>query len=113
MTDRPNPGSEFGDGEPVIRDKRRIDPETGKLREPAEQSAAPAPAGPDGQPPRDNPPSDLIGPSAQSAAPALQTFRQIRAVSGLGPRVLLLTPDGLPYPEPEAAGSPPSRIRVD
>ncbi|MGW6201227.1 nucleotide exchange factor GrpE [Kribbella sp. NPDC055110] len=64
MTDRPT-GSEFGDGEPVIRDKRRIDPETGKLREPADQSAAPAPGGPSGQPPRD--PSDLIGPSAQEA----------------------------------------------
>lgn len=64
MTDRPT-GSEFGDGEPVVRDKRRIDPETGKLREPAEQSAPPAPGAPSGQPPRD--PSDLIGPSAQEA----------------------------------------------
>ncbi len=64
MTDRPT-GSEFGDGEPVIRDKRRIDPETGKLREPAEDSAAPAAGAPSGQPPRD--PSDLIGPSAQEA----------------------------------------------
>ncbi|RZT12792.1 molecular chaperone GrpE [Kribbella sp. VKM Ac-2569] len=64
MTDRPT-GSEFGDGEPVIRDKRRIDPETGKLREPADQSAAPAAGAPSGQPPRD--PSDLIGPSAQEA----------------------------------------------
>jgi hypothetical protein len=32
VTDRPT-GSEFGDGEPAIRDKRRIDPETGKLRD--------------------------------------------------------------------------------
>jgi molecular chaperone GrpE len=64
VTDRPT-GSEFGDGEPVIRDKRRIDPETGKLREPADQSAAPAAGAPSGQPPRD--PSDLIGPSAQEA----------------------------------------------
>ncbi|MDX6281724.1 MAG: molecular chaperone GrpE [Kribbellaceae bacterium] len=72
MTDR-DPGSEFGDGEPVVRDKRRIDPETGNLREPAEQSAAPAggaaqgmPGTPGAQPPRD--PSDLIaGPSAQEA----------------------------------------------
>ena len=63
MTDRPT-GSEFGDGEPVIRDKRRIDPETGKLREPSE--GAPAADGPGGQqPPRD--PSDLVGPSAQEA----------------------------------------------
>jgi molecular chaperone GrpE len=64
VTDRPNdPGSEFGDGEPVVRDKRRIDPETGNLREPSQ-----APAGraqPGAQPPRD--PSDLIGPSAQEA----------------------------------------------
>lgn len=72
MTDR-DPGSEFGDGEPVVRDKRRIDPETGNLREPAEQSAAPAggpaagmPGTPGAQPPRDQP-SDLIGPSAQEA----------------------------------------------
>ncbi len=74
MTDRPTePGSEFGDGEPVVRDKRRIDPETGDLRESAaETSAAPAPGAaagmpgtPGAQPPRD--PSDLIGPSAQEA----------------------------------------------
>jgi molecular chaperone GrpE len=72
VTDR-DPGSEFGDGDPVVRDKRRIDPETGNLREPAEQSAAPAggaaagmPGTPGAQSPRD--PSDLIaGPSAQEA----------------------------------------------
>ncbi|GAB2557301.1 nucleotide exchange factor GrpE [Kribbella endophytica] len=74
MTDRPSdPGSEFGDGDPVVRDKRRIDPETGNLREPGEP-VSPAPAGgaaagmpgtPGAQPPRD--PSDLIGPSAQEA----------------------------------------------
>ncbi len=66
MTDRPNPGSEFGDGEPVIRDKRRIDPETGNLREPEAPAGAAAPGTPGAQPPRD--PSDLIGgPSAQEA----------------------------------------------
>jgi molecular chaperone GrpE len=69
VTDRPNPGSEFGDGEPVIRDKRRIDPETGNLREPAQApvggGAPAAPGTPGAQPPRD--PSDLIGPSAQEA----------------------------------------------
>lgn len=71
MTDR-DPGSEFGDGEPVVRDKRRIDPETGALREPAEHSADPAggvaagmPGTPGAQPPRE--PSDLTGPSAQEA----------------------------------------------
>ena len=68
MTDRPT-GSEFGDGEPVVRDKRRIDPDTGAAREPADPSAAPAagaqPGTPGAQPPRD--PSDLIGPSAQEA----------------------------------------------
>lgn len=71
MTDR-DPGSEFGDGEPVVRDKRRIDPETGNLRESAEHSAPPAggaaagmPGTPGAQSPRD--PSDLIGPSAQEA----------------------------------------------
>jgi molecular chaperone GrpE len=74
VTDRPtDPGSEFGDGEPVVRDKRRIDPETGTLREPGEAtSSAPAggaapgmPGTPGAQPPRD--PSDLVGPSAQEA----------------------------------------------
>jgi molecular chaperone GrpE len=68
VTDRPNPGSEFGDGDPVVRDKRRIDPETGNLREPSEAPAggtAPAPGTPGAQPPRE--PSDLIGPSAQEA----------------------------------------------
>jgi len=69
VTDRPT-GSEFGDGDPVVRDKRRIDPDTGALREPS--SDAPAAGGapgrpgtPGAQPPRD--PSDLIGPSAQEA----------------------------------------------
>jgi molecular chaperone GrpE len=68
VTDRSNPGSEFGDGEPVVRDKRRIDPETGDLREPAQQApagGAAAPGTPGAQPPRE--PSDLIGPSAQEA----------------------------------------------
>jgi molecular chaperone GrpE len=72
VTDRPT-GSEFGDGEPVVRDKRRIDPDTGAPRESSEapaaapgSSAAPGmPGTPGGQPPRD--PSDLIGPSAQEA----------------------------------------------
>jgi molecular chaperone GrpE len=72
VTDRPT-GSEFGDGEPVVRDKRRLDPETGALREPSEAPAAGAgastgpgmPGTPGAQPPRD--PSDLIGPSAQEA----------------------------------------------
>ncbi len=73
MTDRPT-GSEFGDGEPVVRDKRRIDPDTGAAREPSSDapaagsrsSAAPGmPGTPGAQPPRD--PSDLIGPSAQEA----------------------------------------------
>ncbi|HET6988480.1 MAG TPA: nucleotide exchange factor GrpE [Kribbella sp.] len=73
MTDRPT-GSEFGDGEPVVRDKRRIDPDTGALREPSSDAPAAGPGSstapgmpgtPGAQPPRD--PSDLIGPSAQEA----------------------------------------------
>jgi molecular chaperone GrpE len=71
VTDRPT-GSEFGDGEPVVRDKRRIDPDTGAARETADSSAAPAPGAqpgtpgtPGAQPPRDA--SDLVGPSAQEA----------------------------------------------
>ncbi|WP_238162053.1 nucleotide exchange factor GrpE [Kribbella antibiotica] len=61
MTDG-STGSEFGDGDPVVRDKRRIDPETGEVREPTETSAdAPAGAGvPDDI-------SSLTGPSAQEA----------------------------------------------
>ncbi len=58
MTDRPS-GSEFGDGDPVIRDKRRIDPETGELREPTESAEASA------EVPDDV--SSLTGPSAQEA----------------------------------------------
>jgi molecular chaperone GrpE len=78
VTDRPSePGSEFPDGEPVVRDKRRIDPETGKLRKssdaptagesgvPRSGAATGTPGTPGAQPPRD--PSDLIGPSAQEA----------------------------------------------
>ncbi|MFK4082984.1 nucleotide exchange factor GrpE [Kribbella sp. NPDC020789] len=57
MTDRPT-GSEFGDGDPVVRDKRRIDPETGQLREPSPDEA---PA----EVPDDV--SSLTGPSAQEA----------------------------------------------
>jgi molecular chaperone GrpE len=58
VTDRPS-GSEFGDGDPVIRDKRRIDPETGELREPTESAEASA------EVPDDV--SSLTGPSAQEA----------------------------------------------
>ncbi|TCO15378.1 molecular chaperone GrpE [Kribbella steppae] len=70
MTDRPT-GSEFGDGDPVVRDKRRLDPDTGAVREqptsdaPAPGAAPGMPGTPGAQPPRD--PSDLIGPSAQEA----------------------------------------------
>jgi len=73
VTDRPT-GSEFGDGEPVVRDKRRIDPDTGAAREPSSDAPAAGPGSsrapgmpgtPGAQPPRD--PSDLIGPSAQEA----------------------------------------------
>jgi molecular chaperone GrpE len=70
VTDRPT-GSEFGDGDPVVRDKRRIDPDTGALREPSTSDAPAAgpapgmPGTPGAQPPRD--PSDLVGPSAQEA----------------------------------------------
>ncbi len=68
MTDR-STGSEFGDGDPVVRDKRRLDPDTGTVREPSEAPAAGAapgaPGTPGAQPPQD--PSDLIGPSAQEA----------------------------------------------
>ena len=37
--------SEFGDGPPVIRDRRRIDPVTGQLREPREPAAPTSDAG--------------------------------------------------------------------
>ena len=42
MTDPREQAPEEG---PVIRDKRRLDPETGQLRESAVQAAAPAAAG--------------------------------------------------------------------
>ncbi|MFB4318089.1 nucleotide exchange factor GrpE [Actinomadura sp. 21ATH] len=43
MTTPPNKGEGEEREGPVIRDKRRIDPETGAVREPAETPAAPAP----------------------------------------------------------------------
>ncbi|MET7278266.1 nucleotide exchange factor GrpE [Kribbella sp. NPDC005582] len=59
MTDRPS-GSEFGDGDPVIRDKRRIDPETGEPRESSESAEGTSAEVPDDV-------SSLTGPSAQEA----------------------------------------------
>jgi molecular chaperone GrpE len=69
VTDRPSESAD-GNNEPVVRDKRRIDPETGQVRESDASSAAPGPAagtsGTSGaQWPQD--PSDLVGPSAQEA----------------------------------------------
>lgn len=52
MTDRPDRSEGIDPEGPVIRDKRRLDPETGQVREPA---AAPAPAGPDADPPAPEP----------------------------------------------------------
>jgi molecular chaperone GrpE len=51
VTDRHHDEQEQHEG-PVVRDKRRIDPTTGELREPAAQDAPPAPAaaGADGVP---------------------------------------------------------------
>jgi molecular chaperone GrpE len=44
-----DPGTTEGpdEGKPVVRDRRRIDPETGQLREPQQPAAAPGPAGSD------------------------------------------------------------------
>ncbi|MFC3998336.1 nucleotide exchange factor GrpE [Nocardiopsis sediminis] len=47
LPDNDNEGRHEG---PVIRDKRRIDPETGELRTPAEAAAAPAPEEPEAAP---------------------------------------------------------------
>lgn len=64
MTERRNGMTEEEQG-PVVRDKRRIDPETGELREPAEPApAAPAASG-DGVVPE-------AGPSAEEDEPARQ-----------------------------------------
>jgi molecular chaperone GrpE len=60
--------TEFGD-EPVFRDRRRVDPETGELREPQE-AAAPGPAQPD-EPGPEAPPGQhrdpAMDPDVQSA----------------------------------------------
>ena len=57
MTERRNGMTEEEQG-PVVRDKRRIDPETGELREPAEPApAAPAASG-DGVVPEAGPPAE-------------------------------------------------------
>ena len=58
--------SEFESEGPVIRDKRRLDPETGQVREPAE---TPAPAGPAG------PPDEAAAPAGEE--PTDDTARQL------------------------------------
>jgi len=60
---------------PVIRDKRRIDPETGKVRErPAEQKAAPGPAAESGtaSPPAENEEIDKLKAQLQERTEDLQ-----------------------------------------
>jgi molecular chaperone GrpE len=58
-----NEGAENGDGERVVvRDRRRIDPVTGEVRPPAEQSAG---AGPDAP---EQPAEQAVGPDAVAAA---------------------------------------------
>ena len=49
-----DPAEETVEGVPVIRDRRRLDPETGQVREPApaETGGAPAPAAPTATPPK-------------------------------------------------------------
>ncbi|MHA6620495.1 nucleotide exchange factor GrpE [Pseudonocardia sp. DLS-67] len=55
--------AEKGDGERVVvRDRRRIDPVTGEVRSPAEQSAGAAPAGPE------QPAEQATGPDSVAAA---------------------------------------------
>lgn len=65
MTERRNGMTEEEQG-PVVRDKRRIDPETGELREPAEPApAAPAASG------------DGVAPEAGPSAEEDETARQL------------------------------------
>jgi molecular chaperone GrpE len=58
-----NEGAENGDGERVVvRDRRRIDPVTGEVRPPAEQSAGARPDAPE------QPAEQAVGPDAVAAA---------------------------------------------
>ncbi|GAA5123369.1 nucleotide exchange factor GrpE [Pseudonocardia adelaidensis] len=58
-----NEGAEHGDGERVVvRDRRRIDPVTGEVRSPAEQSAGAAPEAPE------QPVEQAVGPDSVAAA---------------------------------------------
>jgi molecular chaperone GrpE len=58
-----NDGAENGDGERVVvRDRRRIDPVTGEVRSPAEQSAGAGPEAPE------QPAEQAVGPDAVAAA---------------------------------------------
>jgi molecular chaperone GrpE len=58
-----NDGAENGDGERVVvRDRRRIDPVTGEVRAPAEQSAGAGPGAPE------QPVEQAVGPDAVAAA---------------------------------------------
>ncbi|MEW2356259.1 nucleotide exchange factor GrpE [Spirillospora sp. NPDC029432] len=69
MTTPPNKGEGEEREGPVIRDKRRIDPETGAVREPAEAPAAPAPPPGPGQ---GGAPAGATAPEAGPEAAALQ-----------------------------------------
>ena len=75
MTDSPNEG-EGAEG-PVVRDKRRLDPQTGEVRpEAAAQAAAPGPdpSGPDPSAP---------GPTAPDQPPSAETELELDAVAEL------------------------------
>lgn len=75
--------SEF-EGKPVIRDKRRIDPETGRLREEMPEAAEPGAVSPDGAPAGGAPEaSDVESPAepdpvAEAKAEAADLFDQLQ-----------------------------------
>ncbi|HEU4997857.1 MAG TPA: nucleotide exchange factor GrpE [Lapillicoccus sp.] len=76
MTDPREQAPEEG---PVIRDKRRLDPETGQLREPAAHAAGPAAPGPDagaGAGPEGGPPADE---TAQQLAERTADLQRLQA----------------------------------
>ncbi|HET7328416.1 MAG TPA: nucleotide exchange factor GrpE [Nocardioidaceae bacterium] len=62
-------GDEPIEGKPIVRDRRRIDPETGEVREPRPEAAAPA-AGPD---PADVDADVEAGAEAEAGVQALET----------------------------------------
>src|SRR5207302_1023705 len=77
MSDSPVEGEEQG---PVVRDKRRFDPQTGEVREAAAQAAAPAPEDQQEQaPPIEETPSDEFGLQLDAVAELTADLQRLQA----------------------------------